>query len=41
MTMPELNSDYSTTRLVTREVPIIEEPLDAAIKTVRGANLPG
>lgn len=32
--MIELNPDYSTTRLVTHEVPIIEEPPDAAFKTV-------
>lgn len=30
----ELNPEYSTTRLVTREVPTIEEPPDAAFKTV-------
>jgi len=32
--MNELNPDYSTTRLVTHKVPIIEEPPDAAFKTV-------
>jgi len=32
--MNELNPNYSTTRLVTREVPIIEEPPNAAFKTV-------
>ncbi|MGR0481939.1 MAG: glycosyltransferase family 2 protein [Candidatus Electronema sp. V4] len=30
----ELNPEHSTTRLVTREVPTIEEPPDAAFKTV-------
>lgn len=30
----ELNFEYSTTRLVTREVPTIEEPPDAAFETV-------
>ncbi|MCI5150423.1 MAG: glycosyltransferase [Candidatus Electrothrix sp. MAN1_4] len=32
--MIELNPEYSTTRLVTRDVPIIEEPPDATFKTV-------
>lgn len=32
--MIKLTPDYSTTRLVTREVPVIEEPPDAAFKTV-------
>lgn len=30
----ELNPEYSTTRLVTREVPKLEEPPDAAFKTM-------
>ncbi|MCI5227532.1 MAG: hypothetical protein D3918_12945 [Candidatus Electrothrix sp. AX2] len=32
--MIELSPDYSTTRLVTRERPVIEEPPDATFKTV-------